>query len=106
MGLTTDSNDPRLGHGVDDSPRPQQEAYLVLSEEERGKSFVRPLRLSYKHIDCGNVTSMARGIAETYARQPDFYGATYCTTCRCHLPVEDFIWIENDGLPHGQKVGS
>lgn len=33
--LTTDPNDPRLGHGADDKPVPQQEAYLVLSEEEQ-----------------------------------------------------------------------
>jgi hypothetical protein len=35
---------------------------------------------------------MAREIAETYARDPKFYGATWCMACRTHLPVEEFIW--------------
>ena len=50
MSLTTDPNDPRLGHGVDNTPRPQQDVYLVLSEEERAKGFVRPVRSSYRHV--------------------------------------------------------
>lgn len=50
MPITTDPNDPRLGHGPDTKPHPQQEAYIVLSKEERTKSFVRPVRHSYKHV--------------------------------------------------------
>lgn len=48
-GHTTDPNDPRLTRGVDKDPVPQAEVYLVLSEEERAKGFVRPLRRSYVH---------------------------------------------------------
>jgi hypothetical protein len=50
VSLTTDPNDPRLGHGPDDGPGPQNAAYLVLSEAERAKGFTRPLRLSYRHV--------------------------------------------------------
>ena len=50
MSLTTDPNDPRLGHGVDLNPGPQHDTYLVLSEEERAKGFVRPVRCSYRHV--------------------------------------------------------
>ena len=50
MALTDDRNDPRLTRGVDETPQPQAEVYLVLSEEERAKGFVRPLRLSYRHV--------------------------------------------------------
>jgi hypothetical protein len=50
MPTTTDPNDPRLGHGADEKPVPQNEVYLVLSEEERAKGFIRPVRLSYKHV--------------------------------------------------------
>jgi hypothetical protein len=50
MSLTTDPADPRLGHGTDTSPGPQNTVYLVLSEEERAKGWVRPLRLSYRHV--------------------------------------------------------
>lgn len=48
--LTTDPNDPRLKRGsADDKPVPQNEVYLVLSEEERAKGFIRPVRRSYIH---------------------------------------------------------
>ncbi len=50
MSLTTDPEDPRLGHGADAEPIPQHEVYLVLSDKERAKGFVRPLRLSYRHV--------------------------------------------------------
>ena len=89
---TIDPNEPRLGHGSDTKPGPQQEAYLVLSAEERAKGFVRPVRLSYIHATCGTETTMREEIAETYARDPKFYGATYCCHCRMHLPVSEFKW--------------
>lgn len=97
MGVTDDPTDPRLTHGVDPdgTTRPQAEVYLVLSDDERAAGFVRPLRSSYWHTTCGGVTTMGRAIAETYARRPDFYGATYCTTCRAHRPVGpdgEFRW--------------
>ena len=140
MSLTTDPADPRLGRGD-----PQHEAYLILSDEERAKGFVRPLRRAYRHVGnkpryplrdltpeeqerygafkyvkfetypesesplvgsywtteglkaCDCVTTMALPLCETYARKPDFYGATFCVACRKHLPVSEFRWIESDG---------
>lgn len=50
MSITTDPTDPRLGQGSDSEPKPQNEVYLVLSDEERAKGFVRPVRLSYQHV--------------------------------------------------------
>ncbi len=110
MGITDDPNDPRLTRGVDDEPRPgQAEAYLVLSDEERAKGFVRPVRNAYIHdVDlggCGVVTTMGGALAETYARDPKFYGATFCVGCNMHRPVGDdgeFFW--DDGS--GDKVGT
>ncbi len=96
MGLTTDPNDPRLGHGVDEAPRPQEGVYLVLSEEERSKGFVRPYRDSYIHATCGTETIMGRALSETYARNPKFYGATYCVHCQMHRPVSEFHWTADD----------
>lgn len=90
--LTSDPNDPRLGRGVDDQPVPQNAAYLILSADERAKGFVRPVREAYRHTACGTVTYMSRELAETYARDPKFYGATYCCGCRKHLPVSEFVW--------------
>lgn len=102
MGLTTDPDDPRLTHGADAAPRPQAETYLVLSEEERAKGFVRPVRRAYVHVDgCGALTQMGLALCETYARDPGFYGATYCVGCSMHRPVGEFRWDED-----GQVVGS
>jgi hypothetical protein len=157
VSLTTDPDDPRLGHGVDPEPIDQHDTYLVLSEEERARGFVRPVRRSYLHVGvaaphglqalskeeweqyadvgyvgfepyepsespatgrywtqaqldringgCGALTWIAQEIAETYARDPSFYGSTYCAFCRRHLPVGahgEFVW--DDGSQ--QRVGT
>lgn len=99
-GLTSDPNDPRLTHGTDDKPVQQAEVYLVLSEEERAKGWVRPYRDRYTHDVCGTETIMARAIAETYAAKPTFYGGTYCCKCQKHLPLSEFHWLD------GSVVGS
>lgn len=103
MALTSDPADPRLTRGHDLEPTTQADAYLVLSDAERARGFVRPVRRSYIHVACGVVTTMALAIAETYARDPSFYGSTWCIGCSMHLPVAQFVW---DGDPHGQRVGS
>lgn len=96
MGLTSDPTDPRLTHGSNDEPVPQAEVYLVLSEDERAKGFVRPVRRAYIHVagsaPCGTVTTMGQALSETYARNPKFYGATYCVHCQMHRPVAEFVW--------------
>ena len=157
MSFTTDPKDPDLGHGADDKRVPMNKKYLVLSDEERAKGFVRPLRYSYKHVGiagpahptrdltdrerelygehgfikfepyphssssamgrfwtkdqldqvgkgCGSITTMGRPLAETYARQPGFYGATYCCACEKHRPVGadgEFVWDGTD-----ERVGT
>ncbi len=151
MSATTDPNDPRLGHGVDTEPRDQHDVYLVLSEEERAKGFVRPVRNKYTHVGlspvyplreltteehkrydqykyvmyeeypksesssigrfwtqeqldtkgCGQSTTMGSALSETYARDPKFYGSTYCSTCRMHKAVEEFVWKGTN-----ERVGS
>ena len=149
--LTSDRNDPRLTHGVDSEPTTQAEVYLVLSEEERAKGFVRPVRDTYRHVGirpshptrdlmpeeleryagvgyvayevypndagrgplgrfwtkaqltsgCGSVTTMGEAPSETYARDPKFYGGTFCVACSMHRPVAEFVWDAD-----GQVVGS
>jgi len=148
--MTTDPTDPRLR---EHTPNGQQLTHLVLSEEERGRGYVRPLRLSYRHVGrslcgdtsdpasspaqegkvwacaaqpghdgphgdvkrqvtpeeaakghaggCGSVTTMSRAIAETYARDPAFYGATWCCGCQGYHPVGEYTWH-----PDGSIVGS
>jgi hypothetical protein len=85
-------------------PSGQQKGYVVLSESERAKGFVRPVRRSYKHLKCGGTTTMGDSLAETYARDPSFYSGTFCCDCGTHFPVgEDgeFVWSGTD-----QKVGT
>lgn len=79
----------------------QHGAYYVLSEDERAKGYQRPVRLAYVHGACGAVTTMSRAIAETYARDPGFYGSTFCVACRDHFPVVEFLWDKTS-----QRVGS
>lgn len=105
--MTTDRNDPKLRKIVEDGPlKGQQEDYLVLSEEERAKGFVRPVRRSYKHIACGAVTTMGVALAETYSRNPKFYSGTFCCNCGSHFDLGPpwnpaFLWH-----PDGEPVGS
>lgn len=101
MPTTDDRDDPALRNI---GPDGMQEKYLVLSEEERKKGFVRPLRRSYQHLACGAITTMGLAIAETYARSPSFYGGTYCAKCQRHYPVGrngEFIWVGTH-----EKVGT
>jgi hypothetical protein len=52
-------------------------------------------------VGCGTVTTMGLALSETYARDPEFYGATFCTGCNKHLPVVEFVWTAD-----GKIVGS
>lgn len=122
----------------------QNKAYLVLSEAERAKGYVRPVRVSYVHVGsrptyplreltpdeherydqygyirseeyppgaalvgrfwtakqlasgCQTLTTMGRALAETYARDPKFYGYTFCCGCSQHFPVDEFVWDGTD----------
>lgn len=87
-------------------PNGQHTDYWVLSDEERSKGFVRPVNRSYVHLKCNTVTTMGVMIAETYARNPKFYGATFCVACKAHFPVGEqgeFIW---HGVGEPRKVGT
>lgn len=81
----------------------QHRDHWVLPPEERAKGFVRPVRRNYVHTKCGAATRMPDGVAETYARQPDFYTDTFCAWCNQYLPVGadgEFVWDD------GTKVGT
>lgn len=88
----------------DTRPDGQHENYPVLPAEDRAKGFVRPVRRAYRHQTCGTVTTMSQALAETYARDPTYYGATFCAGCGNHFPVGaagEFTW---DGTT--EKVGT
>lgn len=139
-----------------EQPIGQHNDYIILSDEERAKGFVRPVRRSYRHVGmpapryplrdltpeeqerfseygyakfedyseehalsgrfwtkrdlekvgggCGAVTTMGQKLAETYARDPRFYGSTFCTHCNIHIPVGEFgefVWEGTD-----ERVGT
>lgn len=73
-------------------PDGQQKGYVVLSAEERSKGFVRPVRRTYRHKTCNTTTSMGLALAETYARDPQFYSGTFCVKCSAHFPLDQFVW--------------
>jgi len=53
---------------------------------------------------CGVVTTMPEACAQTYARQPGYYGSTFCCGCGRYLPVGaagEFVW---DGTE--ERVGT
>jgi len=50
MSYTTDPSNPGLTRGGDTEKTSQAKVYLVLSDEEIKKGFVRPLRYKYVHV--------------------------------------------------------
>jgi len=79
-------------------PNGQQQDYVVLTPEERAKGFIKPLRYSYIHLTCGLSTRMGVAIAETYARNPNFYHGTFCTHCGEHFPLIQFRWPDGEPM--------
>lgn len=103
-GITSDRNDPGLKKVL---PNGQLETYLVIPEDDRQRGCIRPVRSEYVHKACGNSTRMGLAIAETYAKNPKFYDATFCCRCGKHFPLIDaetqetnFLWLD------GSAVGS
>lgn len=97
----TDGSPVTPDHREIDPKTGMQKGYVILSDEERGKGFVRPYRDTYTHLICGTNTTMGRSIAETYARDPFFYSGTFCVGCRAHFPLDQFVWDGTD-----EQVGS
>lgn len=85
-------------------PNGMQKGYVVLSDAERARGFVQPVRRTYVHQKCGVATTMNQALAETYARDPKFYSGTFCVGCRKHFTFGaedgDFLWDD------GSKVGT
>lgn len=64
MSTTNDPQDPRLKNV---GPDGMQESYLVLSEEERARGFVRPVRRSYRHVGPPGPTYLLRDLTDEEA---------------------------------------
>jgi hypothetical protein len=103
LSITTDRSDPGLQKIRPDG---QQESYLALSEEERAKGYVLPVRREYRHALCGGKTTMPVACAETYARDPKFYGGTFCCACGKHFPLIERSEPQFHWWPDGDPVGA
>lgn len=76
------------------------EAYPESDSAVTGRYWTQT-QLDKVGVGCGVVTTMGQSIAETYARDPKFYGGTFCCGCGKHLPLDEFVW---DGT--NERVGS
>lgn len=70
----------------------QYENYPTIDEGE----FEQPVRRTYRHEECDTTTSMREDIAESVARDPEYYSKTFCHGCGKHVPVDEVHW-EEDG---------
>ena len=86
---TTDWNHPGINKRRLDG---KNEAYIVLTPEERAKGFVRPLRFDYVHYLCMSTTHIGRAMAESFAAAPKFYSSAFCYRCGEHFHVDEFFW--------------
>lgn len=70
----------------------QYENYPTIDEGE----FRQKVRSVYIHEECGGTTTMKKELAESVARNPDYYSKTFCVTCEEYVPVEEVHWKENE----------
>ena len=76
------------------------EAYDPPHGSVTGRYWTQPQLDAAAKGGCGTDTTMNRAIAETYARNPKFYGATFCARCGAHFPVGlkgEFAWVFRNG---------
>lgn len=103
---------PTRGLTADESKRYSAYGYVLFEEYPEGEAargrFWTQTKLDHVGQACGKVTHMSLPIAETYARQPGFYGGTFCSGCGHHGPVGldgEFVWVE-DGETTDLRVGT
>lgn len=59
--------------------------------------FVQPVRSRYVHVEaCGATTRMGTDLAESFARDPEQYGKTFCAECSDYYPLDEFVWKETE----------
>lgn len=85
-------------------PDGQHERHPV---KDDGK-FIRPIRTAYMHEKCSTITHAPEKVAETIARDPQFYGKMSCAHCgeyfRCG-GFGEFVWLDENDRPSAVKVG-
>lgn len=95
---------------ADEHGRYGSAGYVAFEPYEKGERgsvtgrFWTQAQLDSVGKGCGMSTTMGTALAETYARDPHFYGSTYCVECHRHFRVGEegeFVW---DGP--NERVGS
>lgn len=79
--------------------RYHQYGYVLFEESDEGLG--RYWTRAQLNSGCGAETKMGPALAETYARDPSYYGSTFCCYCSAHFPVAEFVWTSD-----GEVVGS
>lgn len=105
--VTTDGRTP--APGFEDAPAPQpigsngqHVAYWVLSEEERAKGFVRPVRRSYRHVGPGGPLHPLRDLTTEESERYRIYGyVKFEVYPESESPLTGRFWTE-EGLA---KIG-
>jgi hypothetical protein len=90
----------------DEKTRFEKFKYVKFEKYPESESSITGRYWTQEELDkigkgCGVLTVMSTSIAETYARDPKYYGSTFCCGCKKHVSVDEFIW---DGTQ--ERVGS
>ncbi len=94
-GLTTDHDDPGLKETYPDG---QQKVHVVLSEEERGRGYVRPVRRTYVHTGCKPANPLRDLTAEEKVTYADCGNAKFEEYPK-GSPLVGRYWTEKDLAP-------
>lgn len=106
--LTSDPNDPGVKRvPPDDEPVQQHDAYLVLSEEERAKGFVRPLRHSYVHVGIAGPKYRLRDLSdEERDRYSDCGYVKFEVYPENETPITGRFWTQEQLAGIGKGCGA
>ena len=89
--LTAEEAETHAGYGY-----AKYEEYPDSYREENNTTalghFWTQAQLDLANKVCGGKTTMGVVLAETYARDPWYYSATYCAVCHMHRPLVEFVW--------------
>ena len=89
----------------DIASRGNSDPYVKFEAYPESESPVTGRFWTQKQLDnrrrCGGTTIMGQALGETYARDPNYYGSTFCAVCGTHFPVREFLWTGTQ-----ERVGS
>lgn len=63
-----------------------------LTPAEIAKGFIRPLRATFRHDECGEVMAMSNTMASNCAKDPKHYAEMFCMKCKSNFSLKEFRW--------------